>query len=53
MKTYSISFKYSNNGGKTWISTIKTVKAESDTGAISQVKSCGDKVKDIVIKSVR
>ncbi len=53
MKTYSISYKYSTNGGKTWISTTTTVKATSDVGAIAQIQSKYADVKDIKIISVR
>ncbi|WP_158306654.1 hypothetical protein [Fusobacterium sp. oral taxon 370] len=53
MKTYSISYKYSTNGGKSWISTTTSVKAESDMGAIAQINSKYPDVKDIRIISVR
>lgn len=53
MNTYSISYKYSTNGGKAWISTTTTVKATSDVGAIAQVQSKYADVKDIRIISVR
>ena len=39
MKTYRVSFKYSTNQGKSWISTSTTIKAESNQGAIMQVES--------------
>ena len=53
MKTYSISFMYSNNQGKTWISASTIVKAESDQGAIMQVESKYEYVKNIRITSIR
>ena len=53
VNTYSISYKYSTNGGKTWISTTTTVKATSDVGAIAQVQTKYADVKDIRIISVR
>lgn len=51
MKTYSISFKFSKDG-KSWTGTMLRVKAESDLGAIEQIKSKYTFVKDIQIKSV-
>lgn len=52
MKTYTIRFKYSRDG-KSWIGTCKSVKATSDSGAIAQIRSSYDYVKDISIISVR
>lgn len=52
MKTYSVSYKYSKDG-KSWTSTSTSVKAESDMGAIAQVQSKYNYVKDIKINSVR
>lgn len=52
MKTYSIYFSYSKNG-KSWIQTSTTVKAESDVGAILQIKSKYRLIKDINIRSVK
>lgn len=52
MKTYSISFRYSRDG-KSWTRTSTTVKATSDSGAISQVKSKYPYVQDVRIMSVR
>lgn len=52
MKTYSIHFQYSNDG-KHWYGTTRTVKATSDSGAIAQIKSMYDYVKDIRIMSIR
>ncbi|CAK7053067.1 hypothetical protein [Fusobacterium varium] len=53
MKTYRVSFKYSTNQGKSWISTSTTIKAESDQGAIMQVESKYEYVKDIKITDIR
>lgn len=52
MKTYSISYKYSRDG-KSWTSTSTSVKSESDMGAISQIQSKYEYVKDIRIMSAR
>lgn len=52
MKTYSISFAYSRDG-KSWNRTSTSVKASSDSGAISQIKSRYPYTKDIKIMSVR
>ena len=52
MKTYSISFAYSRDG-KSWTRTSTSVKASSDSGAISQVKSRYPYVKDVRIMSIR
>lgn len=52
MKTYFMSFRYSKNG-KSWTSTSTSVKAESDMGAIEQVKSRYDHIKDIKINRVK
>ena len=52
MYSYSLSFKYSNDG-KNWSSTTITVKAESDISAIEQVRSKYPYVKDIRVLSRR
>lgn len=52
MGTYSISYKYSKDG-ISWTGTTTSVKAESDTSAIMQIKSKYLYVKDIKINSVR
>lgn len=52
MKTYSITYKTSTDG-KAWVSQSAQIKAETDTGAIEQVKSKAPYVKDIVIQSAR
>jgi hypothetical protein len=52
MKTYSISFRYSRDG-RSWIRTSTHVKATSDSGAISQIRSKYPYVDDIRIMSVR
>ena len=49
MKTYFIGYKYSRDG-KSWTSTSTSVKAETDMGAIAQIKSKYNYVKDIEIK---
>lgn len=49
MKTYSISYRYSKDG-KSWTSTTTSVKAETDMGAIAQIQSRYNHVKDIKIK---
>ena len=52
MKTYTISFKYSKDG-KSWTSTSKSIKAESDFSAITQIQSRYPYVKDIKVTAVR
>lgn len=52
MKTYSISFRYSRDG-KSWTVTSTTIKATSDSGAISQLKSKYKYVENIRIMSVK
>lgn len=52
MKTYSISYRYSKDG-KSWFRTSTSVKAESDCGAIAQIKSKYPYVEDIRIMSIR
>ena len=52
MKTYYISFKYSRNGSS-WTITSRSVRAESDYGAIRQIESMYPYVKDIKVQSVR
>lgn len=52
MKNYSITFKYSKDG-KSWYRLNKIVKAESDRGAIEQIKSLYPYVTEINIMSVR
>ena len=52
MKTYSLSFSYSRDG-KSWSNRNTHVKADSDSGAIAQVKSMFPYVRDVRIMSVR
>lgn len=52
MKTYSIAYSYSRDG-KGWTRTSATVKATSDSGAISQIKSKYPYIRDIRIMSIR
>ena len=52
MKTYSISLRYSKDG-KSYTQRSTTVKATSDSGAISQIKSKFPNAKDIRIMSIR
>ena len=52
MKTYSISFRYSRDG-KSYTQRNTTVKADSSSAAIRQVKSMFPNAKDIRIMSVR
>lgn len=52
MKTYSIAYKYSNDGN-TWFSTTDSVIAESDMGAIMQIQSKYPYVKNVRIISAR
>ena len=52
MKKYTISYKYSSNG-QTWTSTTDVVNAESDMGAILQIQSKYQYVKDIRIVNAR
>jgi len=53
MKTYSISFIYSRNGGSSWTSTSTHVKAETESSAIAQLKSKYPYIKNIRVMSVR
>ncbi len=53
MKTYSIRYQYSRNGGSSWGTDTVLIKAESDMAAIAQVQSKYPLVKDIKILSVR
>ena len=52
MKTYSISFSYSKDG-KSWTNRNTTVKASSESGAITQLKSMYPYVRSVRIMSVR
>lgn len=53
MKTYSISYQYSRDGGSSWGTGSVQIKAESDMAAIAQVQSKYPLVKNIKIFSVR
>ena len=52
MQTYRISFQYSRDG-RSWTSTTASVKATSDSGAISQIESKYPYVRNIKIMSVK
>jgi hypothetical protein len=52
MKSYAISFSYSRTG-TSWTHTSRTIRAESETGAIMQLESMYPYVKNIRIMSVR
>ena len=52
MKTYSIAYEYSRNGSG-WITTSSHFKAESEAGAIAQLKSKYAYVRNIRVMSVR
>ena len=52
MKTYSISFRYSRDG-KSYTRRSTSIKAESSSAAISQLKSMFPNAQDIRIMSVR
>lgn len=52
MKTYNISFKYSKNGSS-WTSANRSIKADSDSGAIMQIQSLFPYTKDIKIVSAK
>ena len=51
MKRYSMQYTFSNDG-KSWSTTSITVNASSDQGAISQVQSKANYVKDIRIINI-
>ena len=48
MYKYNIYFKYSKDG-RSWTQSTKFVQADSDSGAIAQIKSMYPYVKDIRI----
>ncbi len=50
--TFRISYKYSRDG-KSWLSSSTSVKAMSEEGAIIQIYSKYNHVKDIKIMSVK
>lgn len=52
MKTYSISFRYSRDG-KSWSRSSTSIKARTESAAISQLKSRYRYVDDIRVMSVR
>ena len=52
MKTYSISFRYSRDG-KSWNRASTSIKALSESAAISQLKRKYPYVDDIHVMSVR
>lgn len=52
MKTYSISFAHSKDN-KSWNRTSTSVKAETESGAFSQIRNKYNYVKDLKIMSVR
>lgn len=52
MKTYSISFSYSRDGNS-WTNRNTTVKADSSSSAISQIRSMYPNARNIRIMSVR
>ena len=52
MKSYAISFDYSRTGTG-WTHTSRTIRAESEIGAIMQIESMYPYVRNIRIMSVR
>ncbi len=50
--TYTVHYEYSKDG-KNWHSTTVKVKATSDSGAISQLKSKYPYTRNIQIKSIK
>ncbi len=52
MKTYAISFRYSRDG-RSWNRTSTSIKASSESSAISQLKSRYPYVDDIRVMYVR